>query len=145
MFLPTTRQELKQLGWSRLDVILVTGDAYIDSPYIGIAVIGKILLNAGYRVGVIAQPDTNSGADITRLGEPALFWGVSGGCIDSMVANRTASGKRRKRDDYTPGCPSFWRLPRRAAESSASERCPRADPPATLPPSRWPDLPPSLP
>jgi uncharacterized radical SAM protein YgiQ len=103
MFLPTTPQEIKKLGWDKLDVILVTGDSYIDSPYIGIAVIGKILLRAGYRVGVIAQPAVDSAQDIMRLGEPALFWGVSGGSIDSMVANFTATLKRRHHDDYTPG------------------------------------------
>ena len=103
MFLPATREEMAALGWDRLDVILVSGDAYIDSPFIGVAVIGKVLVRHGYRVGVIAQPDIRSGDDITRLGEPRLFWGVSGGSIDSMVANRTASGKRRNSDDYTPG------------------------------------------
>ena len=101
-FLPTTRKELRQLGWEQLDIILVTGDAYIDSPFIGVAVIGRVLVDAGFKVGIIAQPDVQ-GNDIDRLGEPRLFWGVSGGCIDSMVANRTASGRRRKRDDYTPG------------------------------------------
>jgi uncharacterized radical SAM protein YgiQ len=103
MFLPTTKKEIKELGWDRLDVILVTGDSYIDSPLVGVAVIGKVLLNAGYRVGIIAQPDLSSDRDISRLGEPELFWGVTGGCIDSMIANRTASGRKRKRDDYTPG------------------------------------------
>ncbi len=103
MFLPTTRQELQQRGWDQLDVILVTGDAYIDSPHIGIAVVGHTLADVGYRVGVIAQPDIHSPDDITRLGEPALFWGVSGGSIDSMVANYTALKKPRRSDDYTPG------------------------------------------
>jgi len=103
MFLPTTRQEMDKLGWDRLDVVLVTGDSYIDSPYIGSAVIGKVLARAGYRVGIIAQPEINSGRDICRLGEPDLFWGVTGGSVDSMVANYTALMKRRKRDDYTPG------------------------------------------
>jgi len=103
MFLPTTPQEMESLGWDQLDVILVTGDSYIDSPFIGIAVIGKLLLQAGYRVGVIAQPDLQSDLDISRLGEPSLFWGVSAGSIDSMVANYTALKKRRKSDDYTPG------------------------------------------
>jgi len=102
MFLPTTKKEVRQLGWDHLDVILVTGDAYIDSPFIGVAVIGRVLVDAGFTVGIIAQPAVN-GDDICRLGEPKLFWGVSGGCIDSMVANRTASGYRRKKDDYTPG------------------------------------------
>lgn len=92
------------LGWERLDIVLVTGDSYVDSPFIGVAVIGKVLLQQGYRVGVIAQPDIRSGSDITRLGEPLLFWGVTSGSVDSMVANYTATGKRRKHDDYTPGC-----------------------------------------
>ena len=75
MFIPTTKAELKKFGWNRLDVILVSGDTYIDTPYNGIAIVGKILLDAGYKVGVIAQPDIKSNKDITRLGEPKLFWG----------------------------------------------------------------------
>jgi len=103
MFLPTTHQDMKKLGWDSLDVILVTGDSYIDSPYIGIAIIGKLLLKHGYRVGIIAQPDKYSTEDIGRLGEPNLFWGVTAGCVDSMVANYTALKKKRRSDDYTPG------------------------------------------
>ncbi len=103
MFLPTTKQELDKLGWEALDVILVTGDAYVDSPFIGVAIIGKVLVDAGYRVGVIAQPDVHSDEDIARLGEPKLFWGVTGGSIDSMVANYTATKKPKKTDDLTPG------------------------------------------
>lgn len=103
MFIPTTKEEIIKLGWEKLDVILVSGDSYIDSPYIGIAVIGKLLLSQGYRVGIIAQPDYNTSEDITRLGEPELFWGVSGGSVDSMVANYTASKKKRRQDDFTPG------------------------------------------
>ncbi len=94
---------MRSLGWDHLHIILVTGDSYIDSPFVGVAVIGKVLLNAGFRVGIIAQPGLDSLDDIRRLGEPTLFWGVTGGCVDSMVANYTASGRRRKRDDYTPG------------------------------------------
>jgi len=103
MFLPTTEQEIKALGWDRPDVVLVTGDAYIDSPHFGVAVIGKYLMRHGFRTAVIAQPSTLDGRDIARLGEPKLFWGVSGGCIDSMVANYTATKKWRQQDDYTPG------------------------------------------
>jgi uncharacterized radical SAM protein YgiQ len=103
MFLPTTKEEMKRLGWDRLDVILVTGDSYIDSPFIGAAVIGKVLAAAGYRVGILAQPDVQDVQDIGRLGEPELFWGVNAGCVDSMVANYTAQKKKRKSDDYTPG------------------------------------------
>lgn len=102
-FLPTTPEELTALGWASLDVILVTGDVYIDAPHFGVAVIGRVLLNAGYRVGIIAQPDVHSGTDIARLGEPRLFWGVTGGSVDSMIANFTPAGKRRRSDDMTPG------------------------------------------
>ena len=94
---------MDQRGWEQLDVILVTGDAYIDSPHIGVSVIGHVLADVGYRVGIIAQPDIHSPDDIARLGRPALFWGVSGGSIDSMIANYTALKKPRRSDDYTPG------------------------------------------
>jgi uncharacterized radical SAM protein YgiQ len=103
MFLPTTLNEASSLGWDQLDVILVTGDSYIDSPYIGAALIGKLLVSAGYRVGIIAQPDISSTDEIGRLGLPRLFWGVTAGSVDSMVANYTALRKKRKSDDYTPG------------------------------------------
>ncbi len=103
MFIPTTLEELSQLGWEKPDVILVTGDSYIDSPYTGVAVIGKILLDEGFKVAIIAQPDINSPVDITRLGEPSLFWGISGGTVDSMVANYTATLRKRRSDDFTPG------------------------------------------
>ena len=94
---------MARLGWDALDVILVSGDSYIDSPFIGVAVIGKLLVKAGYRVGVIAQPDVTGLEDIGRLGLPELFWGVTAGSIDSLVANYTAMKKKRKSDDYTPG------------------------------------------
>ena len=103
LFLPTTKDEMKKLGWSQCDVILVSGDAYIDSPFIGVAVVGRILEKLGYKVGMIGQPDINSDIDIKRLGEPRLYWGVSGGSIDSMVSNYTATKKFRNNDDYTPG------------------------------------------
>ena len=103
MYIPTTKDEAQKLGWDEFDVILISGDSYIDSPFMGISVIGHILLDAGYKVGIIAQPEITSDADITRLGEPKLFWGVSAGSIDSMVSNYTASLKKRRRDDYTPG------------------------------------------
>ena len=103
MFLPTTKEEMEKLHWVNLDIILVTGDTYIDSPFIGVSVIGKLLLKAGYKVGIIAQPDLNSPDDIGRLGEPQLFWGVTAGSLDSMIANYTATGKKRKKDDLTPG------------------------------------------
>lgn len=103
MFLPTTQEELKKLAWDSLDIILVSGDTYIDSSYNGSAIIGKWLVKHGFKVGIIAQPDVNSDVDIKRLGEPNLFWAVSSGCVDSMVANYTATKKRRRQDDFTPG------------------------------------------
>lgn len=103
MFLPTTRAEMKKRGWKKLDIILITSDAYIDSPYMGVAVVGRVLQRSGYRVGIIGQPDIKSDKDIKRLGEPKLFWGVSGGSVDSMVSNYTATKRFRSDDDYTPG------------------------------------------
>ena len=102
-FIPTTREEVSALGWDGLDVILVTGDTYVDASHMGVAVIGRVLMDEGYRVGIIAQPDVKSREDISRLGVPELFWGVTAGAVDSMVANYTASGKRRKQDDLTAG------------------------------------------
>jgi uncharacterized radical SAM protein YgiQ len=102
MFFPTTQDEIKRFGWKELDIVLITGDTYIDSPYIGVSIIANLLFKHGYKVGVIAQPDINTD-DIARLGEPKLFWGVTAGSIDSMVANYTALKKFRKSDDFTPG------------------------------------------
>jgi len=99
----TTPQEMKRRGIEQLDVILISGDAYIDSPFIGVAVVGRMLEKWGYSVGIIGQPSVDDDRDIGRLGEPKLYWGVSGGSIDSMVANYTATKKFRNSDDYTPG------------------------------------------
>ncbi len=102
-FLPVTLEELKQKGIQQPDIVLVTGDAYIDSPYCGVAVVGRVLEDAGYSVAVIPQPDVQSPEDITSLGEPRLFWGITSGCVDSEVANYTALGKPRQQCDFTPG------------------------------------------
>lgn len=102
MFLPTTVIEKEKLGINQFDVILVNGDTYIDSAYSGMAIIGRLLQSNGYSVGIIAQPNIETD-DIARLGEPKLFWGVSAGLVDSMVANYTAMKKPRKNDDFTPG------------------------------------------
>ena len=102
-FLPTTRADMDARGWDYCDIILVSGDAYIDSPFIGVAMVGRMLERMGYKVGMIGQPDVKSGDDILRLGEPRLYWGVSGGSVDSMVSNYTATKKFRNSDDYTPG------------------------------------------
>ena len=101
--IPATAQEMRALKWDRPDVVLVTGDALMDLPQIGVAVVARVLLKAGYKVGVIPQPDVKSRKDITRLGEPRLFWGVTSGCLDSMVSNYTSTGKKRKSDDLTCG------------------------------------------
>ena len=102
-FLPVSRADMQRRGWDELDVILVTGDAYVDHPAYGVALIGRSLMSGGYRVGVIAQPDWRSAADFTRLGRPRLFFGITSGNVDSMVANYTANKRPRQRDDYAPG------------------------------------------
>ncbi|MCX5773312.1 MAG: YgiQ family radical SAM protein [Fusobacteria bacterium] len=103
MFLPTTQDEMEKSGWKNLDIILVSGDTYIDSTYNGIAIIGKWLVSYGYKVGIIAQPSLKDSSDILRLGLPNLYWGVSAGLMDSMVSNYTALKKPRRHDDLTPG------------------------------------------
>jgi uncharacterized radical SAM protein YgiQ len=102
-FLPTTRAEMDALGWDRCDVIIVTGDAYVDHPSFGMAIIGRVLEAQGLRVGIIAQPDWRSAAAFTILGEPRLFFGVTGGNMDSMVNRYTAERRVRSDDAYTPG------------------------------------------
>lgn len=102
MFLPISIEEVQKLGWDYIDIILISGDAYIDSPFSGVAVIGKYLVKHGFSVAVISQPDINSDKDIKLFGEPRLFWGISAGCVDSMVANYTSTGKPRKLCDFTP-------------------------------------------
>jgi uncharacterized radical SAM protein YgiQ len=119
MFLPTTSAELTKLKWDKLDIILVTADAYIDSPFVGVSVIGQVLLAAGFRVGIIAQPYLHNADDISRLGEPELFWGITGGCMDSMVANYTATKKKRHSDDLTAGGKNY-RRPDRACLAYAN-------------------------
>ncbi|MFO7735245.1 MAG: YgiQ family radical SAM protein [bacterium] len=103
MYIPATKKELENLGWDRADIIIVTGDAYVDVPASGTALLGKYLIKKGFRVAVISQPEISDGKDITAMGEPRLFWGVSAGCTDSMVANYTAQKKKRRSDDFTPG------------------------------------------
>ena len=97
-FLPTSKQEMKQRGWDSLDVILVSGDAYVDHPSYGASVIGRVLEKAGYRVGIIAQPDWKNTDDFKSLGKPRLFFGITAGNLDSMVSNYTAHKKPRKKD-----------------------------------------------
>ena len=102
-FLPMTRGELKALGWDACDIILVTGDAYVDHPSFGVGIVGRFLEAQGFRVGVIAQPDWRSKDAFEELGRPRLFFGVTGGNMDSLV-NRYTSDRRMRNDDaYTPG------------------------------------------
>lgn len=102
-FLPMSRAEMEQLGWDSCDVILVTGDAYVDHPSFGMAVIGRTLEAQGFRVGIIAQPDWQSADPFKALGKPNLFWGVTAGNMDSMINRYTADRKIRSDDAYTPG------------------------------------------
>jgi uncharacterized radical SAM protein YgiQ len=102
-FLPTSRAEMAALGWSQCDVIIVTGDAYVDHPSFGMAIIGRVLEAQGFKVGIIAQPDWHSTRDFESLGAPRLFFGVTGGNMDSMVNRYTSDRRVRSDDAYTPG------------------------------------------
>ena len=101
-FLPMSRAEMDQLGWDECDIILVTGDAYIDHPSFGMALVGRLLEAQGFRVGIISQPDWHSAKDFQRLGKPKLFFGITAGNMDSMVNRYTADRKIRSDDAYTP-------------------------------------------
>ncbi|MFD2364953.1 YgiQ family radical SAM protein [Pseudoduganella sp. GCM10020061] len=101
-FLPMSRAEMDKLGWDECDVILVTGDAYIDHPSFGMALIGRVLEAQGFRVGIISQPDWHSADPFRVLGKPRLFWGITAGNMDSMINRYTADRKIRSDDAYTP-------------------------------------------
>ena len=102
-FLPMSRTEMERLGWDSCDVIIVTGDAYVDHPSFGMAVIGRVLEAQGFRVGILAQPDWHSAEPFRALGRPNLFFGVAAGNMDSMINHYTADRKIRSDDAYTPG------------------------------------------
>ena len=102
-FLPMSRAEMTQLGWDSCDIILVSGDAYVDHPSFGMAVIGRMLEAQGFRVGIIAQPEWHSAEPFQALGKPHLFFGVTAGNMDSMINRYTADRKIRSDDAYTPG------------------------------------------
>ncbi len=102
-FLPMSRAEMEQLGWDSCDIVIVTGDAYVDHPSFGMAVIGRVLEAQGFRVGIIAQPDWQSVDAFKQLGKPKLFFGVAAGNMDSMINRYTADRKIRSDDAYTPG------------------------------------------
>ncbi len=102
-FLPMSRAEMDKLGWDSCDIILVTGDAYIDHPSFGVAIIGRLLEAQGFRVGVVAQPEWRDAESFKALGRPNLFFGVTSGNMDSMVNRYTADRRLRHNDSYTPG------------------------------------------
>jgi uncharacterized radical SAM protein YgiQ len=102
-FLPTTREEMDQLGWDSCDIVLVTGDAYVDHPSFGMAIVGRLLEAQGFRVGILSQPGWKSADAFGELGAPNLFWGVTGGNMDSMVNRYTSDRKIRSDDAYSPG------------------------------------------
>ncbi len=102
-FLPLSRAEMQALGWDELDVLLVTGDAYVDHPTFGSALLGRWLVAHGFRVGLVAQPDWHDPQSVAALGRPRLLAGVTAGALDSMLAHYTAFRRRRSDDAYTPG------------------------------------------
>jgi len=111
--LPITPEECKERGWDEVDIILVTGDAYVDHPSFGISLIGRVLESEGYRVAILPQPQINDGDDFRRFGKPRLFFGISAGNLDSIVANYTGNGKVRDFDAFSPGG-SPWRTAEKA-------------------------------
>ncbi|HNU93049.1 MAG TPA: hypothetical protein PKO25_14340 [Spirochaetota bacterium] len=102
-FLPITRSEVDALGWSDADVVLVTGDAYVDHPSFGSAVIGRVLEAEGYRVAIMSMPPWREPGAASMFGRPRLFFGVSSGNVDSMLSRYTAFRKVRNDDPYAPG------------------------------------------
>ena len=102
-WLPMSRDEMDQLGWDSCDIIIVTGDAYVDHPNFGMAVIGRVLEGQGFRVGIISQPDWRNADAFKALGKPNLFFGIAAGNMDSMINHYTADRKRRNDDAYTAG------------------------------------------
>lgn len=108
-WLPTTLKEVRKRGWEELDVIIFSGDAYVDHPSFGCAVIGRIVESCGLKVAIVPQPNWKDDRDFTKLGKPRLFFGVTGGCMDPMVNHYTASKRKRSTDAYTPGGKSGFR------------------------------------
>ncbi|MFO0672877.1 MAG: hypothetical protein U0235_25225 [Polyangiaceae bacterium] len=102
-FLPTTREEMRARGWDELDILIVSGDAYVDHPAFGPVLIARFLEGRGYRVGIVAQPQWTSPEDVARMGRPRLFVGIAAGNLDSMLNKLTAQKKVRSEDQYSPG------------------------------------------
>jgi len=123
-FLPMSRAEMDELGWDSCDIIIVTGDAYVDHPSFGMAIIGRMLESQGFRVGIIAQPDWHSKDDFMKLGKPNLFFGVTAGNMDSMINRYTAERRMRHDDAYTPNDEGGKRPDR--AVTAYTQRCKEA-------------------
>ncbi|MEC5320527.1 YgiQ family radical SAM protein [Brenneria populi subsp. brevivirga] len=123
-FFPMSQAEMARLGWDSCDVIIVTGDAYVDHPSFGMAIVGRMLEAQGFRVGIISQPDWTSKDDFMRLGKPNLYFGVTAGNMDSMINRYTADRKLRRDDAYTPGNVAGKRPDR--ATLAYSQRCKEA-------------------
>ena len=102
-FLPTSSDEVRARGWDEVDVVFVTGDAYVDHPSFAMALLGRVLEAAGFRVAILSQPDWRSADPWRGLGRPRLFYAVSAGNMDSMINHYTANRKRRNQDAYSPG------------------------------------------
>ncbi len=102
-FLPMTKEEMQALGWDSLDILFITGDAYVDHPAFGVALLGRWLVAHGYKVGICAQPQWQDISDIARMGTPRLYVGITAGALDSQLAHYTAFRKKRSEDAYTPG------------------------------------------
>ena len=129
-FLPATQQEMKALGWDYADIVLVTGDAYVDHPSFAMALLGRVLEAEGCRVAILAQPRWDSPADFKRFGKPRLFFGVSAGNMDSMINKYTHNRKVRSSDDFSPGARPGLRPDR--ATIIYSQRCREAYPDAPV-------------
>lgn len=102
-FLPSTPEQLRDRGWDQADIILITGDAFVDHPAFGVALIGRWLEAQGWRVAILPQPDWRSVDAFRSLGRPRLFWGITSGCIDSRLHSHASLGHRRREDQYSPG------------------------------------------
>ena len=102
-FIPMSRAEMDKLGWDSIDILLVNGDAYVDHPSFGLAVIGRLLLDAGWKVGIVAQPDWKNPESLKVMGRPNIGCGVSAGNMDSMLCIYTAGRRFRREDAYSPG------------------------------------------
>ncbi len=146
--LPMTVEEMTDLGWDACDIIIVTGDAYVDHPSFGMAVIGRLAEAQGFRIGIISQPDWRGPDDFRRLGKPNLFFGVTAGNLDSMVNHYTSDRRIRSNDAYTPNGEAGKR-PDRAAIVELAHRLASGEKIQDItdirgsgPTRRWPSSPP---